>query len=47
MSRDSVDSSLSQKGAAYQGAVEAVLAPLIAIGVGYWLDERFGTRLGK
>ena len=27
----------------YQGSVEAVLALLIAMGVGYWLDERFDT----
>jgi F0F1-type ATP synthase assembly protein I len=27
----------------YQGSVEAVLALLIAMGLGYWADERFGT----
>jgi F0F1-type ATP synthase assembly protein I len=27
----------------YQGSVEAVLALLIAMGVGYWLDERYDT----
>jgi ATP synthase protein I len=32
-----------QKGAAYQGAMEAVFAILIAAGLGYWADEYFGT----
>jgi F0F1-type ATP synthase assembly protein I len=27
----------------YQGSVEAVLALLIAMGLGYWADEKFGT----
>ena len=27
----------------YQGSVEAVVAMLIAIGLGYWADERFDT----
>lgn len=27
----------------YQGSVEAVLSLLIAMGIGYWLDERFDT----
>ncbi len=27
----------------YQGSVEAVLALLIAMGIGYWLDERYDT----
>ena len=31
------------KGAAYQGAVEAVAAILITIGVGYWVDQEFDT----
>lgn len=29
--------------AAYQGAVEAVFAVLIAGGIGYWADAHFGT----
>lgn len=29
--------------AAYQGAVEAVLAVVIAAGAGYWIDSRFDT----
>jgi F0F1-type ATP synthase assembly protein I len=29
--------------AAYQGALEAVLAIVIAAGVGFWADQRFGT----
>jgi F0F1-type ATP synthase assembly protein I len=29
--------------AAYQGALEAVLAIVLAIGVGFWADEHFGT----
>ena len=32
-----------QKGAAYQGAMEAVFAILIATGLGYWADEHFGS----
>jgi F0F1-type ATP synthase assembly protein I len=28
---------------AYQGTFEAVAALLIAIGVGYWMDERYDT----
>ena len=28
-------------GAAYQGAVEAVLSVVVAIGLGYWADEHF------
>ena len=36
--------SLGHLGASvYQGAVEAVVAMLIAIGLGYWLDQRFET----
>jgi F0F1-type ATP synthase assembly protein I len=29
--------------AAYQGALEAVFAIVIGIGVGFWADKRFGT----
>ncbi len=29
--------------AAYQGALEAVLAIVITAGAGYWADQRFGT----
>ena len=29
--------------AAYQGALEAVLAIVITAGIGYWADQRFGT----
>jgi F0F1-type ATP synthase assembly protein I len=29
--------------AAYQGALEAVFAIVIAMGVGYWADHHFGT----
>ena len=32
-----------RKGAVYQGAFEAVIALLIAIGFGYWLDGYFDT----
>ena len=31
------------KGAVYQGAFEAVIALLIAVGFGYWLDGYFDT----
>jgi F0F1-type ATP synthase assembly protein I len=31
------------QGLAYQGAVEAVFAILIAAGLGYWADQHFGT----
>jgi F0F1-type ATP synthase assembly protein I len=34
---------IRRQGAAYQGAFEAVFAILIAAGIGYWADERFGT----
>ena len=33
----------NRDGAAYQGALEAVFAILIAGGIGYWADGRFGT----
>lgn len=32
-----------RNGAVYQGAFEAVIAILVASGLGYWLDGRFGT----
>ncbi len=32
-----------RQGLAYQGALEAVLAIPIAIGIGYWVDGRFDT----
>ena len=32
-----------RKGAVYQGAFEAVIALLIAVGFGYWLDGYFDT----
>jgi F0F1-type ATP synthase assembly protein I len=35
---------LTRRGAAaYQGALEAVLAIVIGAGLGYWLDGRYGT----
>lgn len=30
-------------GAAYQGALEAVFAILISMGIGYWADQHFDT----
>ena len=33
----------NRQGAAYQGALEAVFALLIAGGLGYWADRHFGT----
>jgi F0F1-type ATP synthase assembly protein I len=42
--KDDRESSEVRRGiAAYQGALEAVLAIVIAIGVGYWADKHFGT----
>ncbi len=42
--RDNLSKRLSkQQSASYQGAFEAVLAVPIAIGIGYWCDDRFGT----
>ncbi len=32
-----------RQGAAYQGALEAVFAILIAGGIGYWADSHWGT----
>lgn len=34
---------MNRKGAAYQGAIEAVFAIPIAAGLGYWADEHFDT----
>ena len=33
----------STAGSAYQGAMESVLAIVIAVGIGYWVDVRFDT----
>lgn len=33
----------STAGSAYQGAMESVLAIVIAVGIGYWVDARFDT----
>ncbi len=33
----------STAGSAYQGATESVLAIVIAVGIGYWVDVRFDT----
>lgn len=30
-------------GGAYEGAAEAVGAIIVAIGIGYWIDSRYGT----
>jgi F0F1-type ATP synthase assembly protein I len=35
-----------RQGLAYQGAFEAVFAILVAAGIGYWIDQRFGTSPG-
>jgi F0F1-type ATP synthase assembly protein I len=35
--------STRRQGAAYQGALEAVFAILVAGGIGYWADGHFGT----
>jgi F0F1-type ATP synthase assembly protein I len=32
-----------RQGLAYQGAFEAVIAILVAAGIGLWIDQRFGT----
>ena len=32
-----------RRGRAYQGAFESVFAILVAAGIGYWADDRFGT----
>ena len=41
--RDKKELEGRRKGAVYQGGSEAVFAILIAAGIGYWLDSRFGT----
>ncbi|MCP4039550.1 MAG: AtpZ/AtpI family protein [bacterium] len=42
--RDNLSRRLSkQQSASYQGAFEAVLAVPIAIGIGYWCDDRLGS----
>jgi len=33
----------SSRGAAYEGALEAIFSILIAVGLGYWADSHFGT----
>ena len=33
----------SSRGAAYEGAMEAIFAILAAVGLGYWADSYFGT----
>jgi len=33
----------SGRGAAYEGAMEAIFAILISVGLGYWADQHFGT----
>lgn len=40
---DEKERSARRQGTAYQGALEAVFAILIAGGIGYWADGRFGT----
>ncbi len=37
------DRAARRQNAAYQGALEAVMAILIATGIGYWADQRFDT----
>ena len=37
------DRPAQRQNAAYQGALEAVMAILIAAGIGYWADQRFET----
>jgi len=34
---------MSRKGAAYEGAFEAIIAILVGLGLGYWADHYFGT----
>jgi F0F1-type ATP synthase assembly protein I len=41
--RDESERTARRQGAAYQGGVEAVFAILIAGGIGYWVDSRWGT----
>jgi F0F1-type ATP synthase assembly protein I len=35
--------SARRQGLAYQGATEAFVAILVALGIGYWADRHFGT----
>jgi F0F1-type ATP synthase assembly protein I len=37
------DPSARRRAAAYQGAVEAVFAIFVAMGIGWWADSRYGT----
>lgn len=37
------DRTARRQNAAYQGALEAVMAILIAAGIGYWADQHFET----
>ena len=41
--RDEEGRNSRRQGAAYQGALEAVFAILIAGGLGYWADSHWGT----
>ena len=41
--RDEESRTALRQGAAYQGALEAVFAILIAGGIGYWADSHWGT----
>ncbi len=34
---------IKKLGGVYQGSVEAVVALLLAMGIGYWADERYET----
>ena len=38
-----MEGDINKKGAAYQGALEAVLAVLIATAIGYWVDTRLDS----
>ncbi len=45
--RDAVGRGLGRRAAAaYQGALEAILAIVITMAAGWWLDRRFGTEPG-
>lgn len=41
--RDEKERNARRQGSAYQGALEATFAILIAVGIGYWADGRLGT----